>query len=153
MSFRVTDGDYTLRVKGEGDVDLAPDGSGVAALSSNGSLDLHMTRNGAERRVLFSSDDGTVTRQFFVEGEAQPWSPEADRFVAEVMPIVLRETALSFEERVTWLLENRGQSGLLDEIELIQSDFAQRVYSVQYAKVAEIAPADFNGSCAPWATT
>jgi hypothetical protein len=142
MSFRVSDGDYTLRVKGEGDIDLAPDGSGVAALSSSGSLDVHMTRNGAERRVLFSSEDGTVIKQFFVAGEAQTWSPEADRFVAEAMPIVLRETALSFEERVAWLIENRGQNGLLDEIELIQSDFAQRVYSVQYAKVAEIAPAD-----------
>jgi len=144
MNFRITDGDYTLRVRGEGDVDLAPDGSGVAALSSRGSLDVRMTRGGTDRRAVFTSPDGTMERQFFVEGEEQPWGPEADRFVTEVMPLVLRETGINFEERVAWLLQNRGQNGLLDEIELIHSDFAQRLYTVEYAKAATIAPADFD---------
>ena len=102
-----------------------------------------MRRNGVDRRVLFTNDDGTIERQFFLEGDEQPWGAEADRFVAEVMPIVLRETAIDADERVAWLIDNRGHDGLLDEIELIQSDFAQRVYTVQYAQTAEIAAADF----------
>ena len=69
------------------------------------------------------------------------------------MPIVLRETALSYEERVAWLIENRGQHGVLDEIELIQSDFAQRVYSRGIAQTAEIAPADFDRLMRGAATT
>src|SRR5687768_13638228 len=121
MNFRITDGDYTLRVRGEGDIDLAPDGSGVAALSTPSSLDVRMTRDGTDRRAIFTSADGTIERQFFLEGEEQPWGPEADRFVTEAMPIVLRETGISFEERVAWLLQNRGQNSLLDEIELIHS--------------------------------
>jgi hypothetical protein len=125
-------------------VDLEPDGSGVAALSSRGLLEISLTGNGAGRHVLFTNVDGTIERQFFVEGDEQVWGPEADRFVAEVMPIVLRETALNVEERVAWLLENRGQAGVLDEIELIRSDFAQRVYTVEYAQRAAIAPADFD---------
>jgi hypothetical protein len=144
MNFRISDGDYTLRVRSEGNVDLDPDGSGVTALSRRGSLDLALTRNGTDRRVVYTSTDGTIERQFFLEGEEQPWGPEADRFVTEVMPIVLRETAINADERVAWLIENRGQDGLLDEIELINSDFAQRVYSVEYAKAATIAPADFD---------
>lgn len=144
MNFRISEGDYTLRVRSDGDVDLDPDGSGVVTLERNGSFDVSMRRDGVDRRVLFTDDDGTIERQFFVEGGEQPWGPEADRFVAEVLPIVLRETAINAEERVAWLIENRGQSGLLDEIELINSDFAQRVYSVEYAKAASIAPADFD---------
>ena len=144
MNFRITDGDYTLRVRGEGDIDLEPDGSGVAALSARSSLDVRMTRDGTDRRAVFTSTDGTIERQFFLEGEEQPWSPAADRFVTEVMPIVLRETGINFEERVAWLLQNRGQNGLLDEIELIHSDFAQRLYTVEYAKAATIEPADFD---------
>jgi hypothetical protein len=103
-----------------------------------------MTRNGTDRRAIFTSPDGLIERQFFLEGEEQPWGPEADRFVTESMPIVLRETGINFEERVAWLLQNRGQDGLLDEIALIHSDFAQRLFSVEYAKVATIAPADFD---------
>jgi hypothetical protein len=143
MNFRVSDGDYSLRVKSEGDIDLEPDGSGVASLDRGGSFDVSMRRDGVDRRALYTSDDGTIERKFFVEGDEQPWGPEADRFVAEVMPIVLRETAINADERIAWLIDNRGQDGLLDEIELINSDFAQRVYSVEYAKTATIAPADF----------
>lgn len=143
INFRVSDGDYSLRVKGDGNVDLEPDGSGLASLGRGGSFDVTMRRDGAERRVLYTSSDGTIEKKFFVEGDEQPWGPEADRFVAEVMPILLRETAINAGERVAWLIDNRGQDGLLDEIELIRSDFAQRVYSVQYAKTATIAPADF----------
>jgi len=143
MNFRISDGDYSLRVKGDGDVDLRPDGSGVASLDRGGSFDITLRRDGAERRVLYTSSDGTIERKFFVEGDEKPWGAEADRFVVEVMPIVLRETAINADERVAWLIDNRGQDGLLDEIELIHSDFAQRVYSVQYAKTATIAPADF----------
>jgi len=142
MNFRIGDGDYSLRVKSSGDVDLEPDGSGVASLDRGGSLDVSMRSNGVDRRALYTSADGTIERKFFVEGDEQPWGPEADRFVAEVMPIVLRETAINADERVAWLIDNRGQDGLLDEIALIKSDFAQRVYSVQYAHTTTIAPAD-----------
>jgi hypothetical protein len=143
MNARIVTDDYVVRVSGEGNVDLAPDGSGVTTLSRGGSLDVLMTRDGEDRRVVYASENGAIERQFFLRGDEQPWGPEADRFVTEVMPIVLRETALSANERVAWLIDNRGQNGLLDEIELIDSDFAQRIYSIEYAKVAEIAPADF----------
>ena len=144
MDFRIANGDYTLRVRSDGDVDLAPDGTRVAGLPDGGLFDVRLARNGTDRRVLFSSPEGTIERQFFVNGEEQTWGPEADRFVAEVMPIVLRETAINHEARVAWLLTNRGQDGVLDEIELIRSDFAQRVYSVEYARAAAIAPSDFD---------
>jgi hypothetical protein len=144
LDARIVADDYTLRVNGTGNIDLAPDASGVTALSRRGSLDLIMTRNGTDRRALYTSVDGTIERQFFIDGDELPWGPEADRFVTEVMPILLRETGLNVEERVAWLLDNQGQSALLDEIGLIESDFAQRVYSIQYAKAATIAPADFD---------
>jgi hypothetical protein len=143
MNFRIGAGDYSLQVKSDGDVDIEPDGSGVASLSRRGSFDVRMLRNGVDRRVLFTNEDGTAEQQFFVDGDEQAWSAEADRFVAEVMPIVLRETAINARERVAWLIGNRGQAGLLDEIDLIESDFAQRIYTVQYAQTAEIAAADF----------
>jgi hypothetical protein len=143
MNFRLDDGNYSLRVKADGEVDLEPDGSGVTSLDRGGSFDISMRRDGVDRRVLFTSPEGTIERQFFVEDDEQPWGPEADRFVAEIMPIVLRETAINADERVAWLIANRGDAGLLDEIALIQSDFAQRVYTVEYAHTAQIAAASF----------
>ena len=61
-------GDYSLSVKSDGAVDLDPDGSGVTALDRGGSFDVRMRRDGVDRRALYTSDDGTIERQFFVEG-------------------------------------------------------------------------------------
>jgi hypothetical protein len=143
MNVRIVNDDYALRISGDGEVDLAPDGSGVTALSSNGTFDVRLRRAETERRVLYTSADGSVREQYFVDGDEQPWGPQAEQFVAEVMPIAMRETALNADERVAWLLQNRGQAALLDEIDSIQSDFSQRVYTVRYADTAEIADSDF----------
>jgi hypothetical protein len=142
MNFRIGNGDYSLRVEADGDVDLAPDGSGVTMLDD--SFEVTLRDDGTTRRVLYSNQAGAVARQFFVDGDEQPWGAAADAFVAEVMPIVLRESAINADERVAWLIESRGQAGLLDEIDLIRSDFAQRVYTVRYAETAAIAAADFD---------
>jgi len=143
MNIGTTIDGQTFNIRAEGDVDLATDGSGVTGIDDGGYLDIRAARGGNQRRVRFTGENGDIVREFWVGGDEQPWGPEADRFVTEVMPILLRETALNAAERVAWLLENRGSDGLLDEIALIQSDFAQRVYTVQYAQTATIAPADF----------
>jgi hypothetical protein len=143
MNFRTSIDGYTLGVRAEGRIDLAPDGTGVTALDAGGLLDVRKSRNNDQRRVLFRDANGAIEKQFFVNGDEQPWGPDADAFVADVMPVVLRETAISAEERVAWLIANRGHEGLLDEIGLMGSDFAQRVYTVEYAKSATIADADF----------
>ena len=132
-----------LVVKAEGNVDLAPDASGVKALANGAYLDVRETRGDDERRVRFTGAAGGIEKQFWLEGEEQPWGADADAFVAEIMPVLLRETGISVEERVAWLLANRGHSGLLDEIDLIQSDFAQRLFTVEYAQSGPIAAPDF----------
>ena len=143
MNVRVSTDAYALRINADGDVDLAPDASGVTALSSRGSLDVRLRQQNRDRRALFTSNDGSIRKQFFVEDDEQLWGPDAELFVSEVMPLVLRETALNANERVAWLLQNRGQAGLLDEIDLISSDFAQRVYTIHYAETSDIADNDF----------
>jgi hypothetical protein len=132
-----------LVVKADGEIDLAPDGSGVTAIGDGDYLEVRETRGGTERRVRFTGVDGEIRKEFWVRNEMQPWGPDADSFVTAIMPVLLRETTIGVEERVAWLLANRGHSGLLDEIDLIRSDFAQRVYTLEYAESPGIAAPDF----------
>jgi len=143
LSIGITVDGQTFDIRAEGDVDTAPDGSGVLALDEDGFLDIRTTRGGDQLRARFTGSNGDVVREFWVDGEAQPWGPEADRFIADTMPVLLRETAIDAPERVAWLLANGGPTRLIDEIALIQSDFAQRLYTLQYSETATIAPADF----------
>jgi hypothetical protein len=136
VSFATDNG--RLLIEAAGNIELAPDGSGVAELADGGYLDVTERRNGTDRRVRFEDDDGAIGRQFWTGGDEQPWDADANRFVAEIMPVVLRETGISARERVAWLLENRGDAGLVDEIDLIESDFAQQLFTVEYAESATI---------------
>ncbi|MGD2131640.1 MAG: M56 family metallopeptidase [Maricaulaceae bacterium] len=129
-----------LHIEAEGEIDLAPDGSGVTALSNGGYVDVELRRNGRRQRVRFTGEGGGVERAYWVNGRSVPWGPDADDFVVEVMPIVFRQTGVNAEERVAWLLEERGEDAVLDEIELIGSDAIQQRYAELYTEAAEISP-------------
>jgi hypothetical protein len=143
--FNIAIGEDGLRlvIRAEGDIDLAPDASGVTAIDDGDYLDVREARAEDERRVRFTGVDGRIEKKFWVDDEEQPWGADADAFVAEAMPVLLRETAISVDERTAWLLANRGPTGVLDEIDLIRSDFAQRIHTIEYAKSGPIAAPEF----------
>lgn len=131
--------DYRLNAKAKGNIDLAPDGSGVAGLSNGSFLDATLDRGGATRRLRYTREGGRIERQFWVGNESRPWGPEADAFVAELMPILFRETGMNANERVDWLLKQRGPDALLAEIDLIESDSIQSRYIARWLDTASIA--------------
>lgn len=132
--------DYHLKADGNGLVSLAPDGSGVRQISDGGYLDATLDKGGQSRRVRYVGAQGGIQRQFWVNGQIKAWGVDADRFVAELMPILFRETGLNANERVDWLLKERGADALLAEIALIDSDSIQGRYIGRYAETASIPP-------------
>ena len=100
FALHIDDVDSHVAIEGRGVIDLAPDASGVTALGADGYLDLGSDVGGIARRVRFSNSNGTIARQFWVGREERRWGADADSLVAELMPIVLRETAIDVEARV-----------------------------------------------------
>jgi beta-lactamase regulating signal transducer with metallopeptidase domain len=135
--------DYRLNAKIRGDVDLAPDGSGVSRLGGGSHLDATLDKGGVVRRVRYTSEGGAIQRQFWVGSQSRAWSSEADAFVAELMPILFRETGLNTKERVDWFLQRRGPDALFAEIGLIDSDAVQTGYINRWAETTTLAPPMF----------
>jgi beta-lactamase regulating signal transducer with metallopeptidase domain len=127
-----------LGIRADGDIELAPDGSGIESISDGGYLEVSLTRDGTLHRVRFEGHDGGIDSELWIDGEARPWDEEAERFVLDLMPILFRATGLSAERRVAWLLDNGGHERLLDEIELIRSDAVQQLYTVLYGRTGSI---------------
>ncbi|HEY7798478.1 MAG TPA: M56 family metallopeptidase [Hyphomonadaceae bacterium] len=129
MNITTTRGlDYKLTATANGEIDLAPDGSGVRHMSDGSYLDATLSRGLQTRRVRYTGSGGGIRREFWAGGQSRPWGPEADAFVAELMPILLRETGINAKERVDWFLKQRGQDALFAEIGLIDSDSVQTAY-------------------------
>lgn len=138
LDFTTRSAAAVLSVRAEGDVRLRPDGSGIERLGDGDYLDATLERSGDARRVRFDGLDGRIERRYLVGAEARAWDADADRVVAELMPLLFRETGLQAEERVAWLLEQRGPQAVLDEIELIDGDVVQRRYTVAYAQTGPL---------------
>jgi beta-lactamase regulating signal transducer with metallopeptidase domain len=132
--------DYRLTASANGSMDLAPDGSGVTRMSSGSFLDATLDRGGQVRRVRYTGDQGNIRREFWAGGQSRAWSPDADRFVAELMPILFRETGINANERVDWLLKQRGPDALIAEIALIDSDTVTSRYMMRWLDTATLPP-------------
>jgi beta-lactamase regulating signal transducer with metallopeptidase domain len=132
--------DYSLKAEARGMIKLAPDGTGVTQMSNGSFLDAALDKGGQARRVRYTGEQGGVKRQFWINGQSRVWGADADRFVAELMPILFRETGLNANERVDWLLKQRGPDGLFAEMALIDSDSIQSLYMMRWLNTASLPP-------------
>ena len=101
-----------------------------------GSFDVSMRRNGLDRRVLFTSPDGTIERQFFVEGDEQPWGPRPTASSPKRCRSCCARRPSTPASASRGSIASRGDDGPARRDRLDPPDFAQRVYSVEYAQTA-----------------
>lgn len=129
MRVRYSDGDHTLEVKSKGPIEFTDDDADIKSISQSGYLMIEERRGSVWRRLEVSPGaDGEVRRSFFAQGSPHPLDNAARAWMAEVMPDLIRNTAIGARARVQRILRQRGPGGVLDEISLIRSDGAKRIY-------------------------
>lgn len=135
-------GGHRLKAKVHGKIVFTADDRAVASLSSRGSFVLEEARVSNPRRVRIVADrNGELERTFYVDGDRQAWGSAADRWLAEVLPTFIRESAIGSEERVARILAESGADGVLDEIALISGDYSHRRYLSHLVESTRLTPA------------
>lgn len=71
---------------------------------------------------------GQVTKAFYVNGAERPLDESAKSWLSRFVLEAVRQGGFDAEKRVQRLLAQRGVTGVLAEINLISSDYAQRRY-------------------------
>jgi len=71
---------------------------------------------------------GQITRAFYVNGSARPLDDSAKIWLNKFVLEAVRQGGFDAEKRVQQILQRRGVAGVLAEISLISSDYAQRHY-------------------------
>jgi hypothetical protein len=71
---------------------------------------------------------GQITRAFYVNGTARPIDESAKSWLSKFVLEAVRQGGFDAEKRVQRILQQRGVAGVLAEINLISSDYAQRRY-------------------------
>jgi hypothetical protein len=81
---------------------------------------------------------GQITRAFYANGAARPLDESAKSWLSKFVLDAVRQGGIDAEKRVQRILERRGVAGVLAEINLISSDYAQRHYYEALIKKANL---------------
>ena len=124
------DGNRRLEISVRGKVWFTDDDRGVERLEPGGRVMIEeRQRFGAERMVIITAaPDGALQRTYIHDGESRPFDASAQAWLSGLLPEIIRESGVGAVERVKRIHAARGASGVLDEIELIQSSSNRRLY-------------------------
>lgn len=138
---QVSDDKHGYRVKIEGKVTFNDTEDDVATLSDGGTASFSETHAGRTQRVEITSHGGKLERRYFVDDKEQPLDAEARKWMAALIPAVIRESTIDAEGRVARLRAKGGPDLVLDEIGKIDSGYARGVYLKFFAAGGKITPA------------
>jgi beta-lactamase regulating signal transducer with metallopeptidase domain len=125
---QVSDNQRSYSVKIDGKVTFNDNEDDVASLGNDGTASFSETRLGKTQRIEIASRGGKLERRYFVDDKEQPVDAETRKWMAALIPTVIRETAIDAEGRVRRIRAKGGADAVLDEIGRIDSGYARGVY-------------------------
>jgi hypothetical protein len=136
---RYSDGDHSVEIKAKESLEFTDDDADVKSISRDGYLMIEERRGSTSRRLeVLPGADGKPQRSFYVQGQPRALDQEAHAWLAEVLPGVIRNTAIGARARVQRIYRQHGAGGVLDEISLIKSDGAKRIYFSELLHVGNL---------------
>ncbi len=82
--------------------------------------------------------DGKVERSYYRNGFTRTYEPEGREFLATMLQKVVRVSGFGADSRVERFLKQGGVNAVLAEIDLLQGDYARRVYYRELMKQAKV---------------
>ncbi|HEX8144667.1 MAG TPA: hypothetical protein VF553_19015 [Pyrinomonadaceae bacterium] len=124
-----TDDGVVEEVKVEGGVVFTDDYTDIRSVSEDGQFLARDERGGVARKLrVVRGADGTLQRSYSLNGRAHEFDAEAKAWLSKFLLEAVRGSGLDAKARVQRLLRERGGRGVLDEISLLKSDYARRIY-------------------------
>jgi beta-lactamase regulating signal transducer with metallopeptidase domain len=132
-----------LEVRYDGEVEFTDDDTDVKSLTPGGLLRIRdggmMTSLLGGHTIEFRADgSGNLTRRFWAGSSERPFEPEGRKWLASVLPQFIRQSGIGAPARVARILKQKGPSGVLAEISLIEGSWSKRRYFSELLKTATL---------------
>src|SRR5215204_229265 len=101
----------------------------IKDVTPGGYVRVEEERDGRSRRYEVRHDlGGQITRTYYFNGQQRAIDDEARKWISALVLLAVRQGAIDAERRVQRILQKGGVAGVFAEIDLIESDYAKRVY-------------------------
>ncbi len=122
-------GYQNFSVEMRGKIEITDDDRDIKSMSPDGYLEITKTAFGSRRTLVISAQSGGLKREYYEGRTNMPWEPEGRKWLAEIMPELLRTTTIAAESRVNRFYKQGGVAGVLSEINRIESDYVKEHYA------------------------
>ena len=125
-----SDGPFnSTNISHDGDIRVSEDDRSVESISPGGYLKISIRTFGNSRELLINSDSrGNLSYEFREGRQEIPYEPEGRRWLAEVLPDVIRSSGIDAERRALRIYARGGIDGFLDEISKIPGNTVMALY-------------------------
>jgi hypothetical protein len=111
-----------------GAVRIAGDLSGFEYIAPNGRVVIASRDRDHERELTLTHAPQGVAYAYEVDGKRSSWDSEGKAWLAAIMELLVRRAGYGAEERVDYLLRTGGVNAVLHDVDVMDSDYIQRVY-------------------------
>jgi SOS response regulatory protein OraA/RecX len=124
-----SDGWQSFNVEMRGRIEVTDDDKDIKSMSDDGYLEINKTVFGSRRTIVITPQGGGLKRVYYEGRTSLPYEPEGRKWLAEIMPELLRSTLIGAESRVNRFFRKGGTAGVLEEIGRLESDYVKQHYA------------------------
>lgn len=143
MTISHSDGFQNFNVEMRGKMEITDDDKDIKSMSPDGYLEITKTVFGSRRTLVISSSSGGLKREYYEGRTSMPWEPEGRKWLAEIMPELLRTTTIAAESRVNRFYKQGGTNGVLSEINMMESDYVIQHYADLLMEISSLPQKDY----------
>ena len=126
---RIKNDGTDFKIEYEGEITISDDDKDIISISNGGFFEIKKSSFGSRRRILIESDrNGKLIKRYYVGGTEKNFIPEGKKWLAEILPEVLRSTTIGAKSRVARFYKKGGVNSVTNEIRQIDSDFIKAKY-------------------------
>jgi len=139
VTWEHSDDHLKRRLEIRGTVEFNDEYTDVKDVSEGGIVRIEEVLNGQSRRYEVRRDvGGQLSRAFYLNGQQRELDAAARTWVAQLVLNAVRQGGIDADKRVQRILSRSGVAGVLREIELIESDYAERRYYDALVKLGNL---------------
>jgi hypothetical protein len=129
ITWEHSDDGLKRRLEIRGKAEFNDEYTDIKDVSEGGVVRIEEVNSGQSRRYEVRRDaGGQLTRAFYMNGQQRQMDNAARAWVAQLVLNAVRQSGIDADKRVVKILGRSGVPGVLQEIELIDNDYAQRRY-------------------------
>jgi hypothetical protein len=138
-----SDGLQSFNIEMRGKIEVTDDDREIKSMSPDGYLEINKTVFGSRRTLVISPQGGSLKREYY-EGRAPvPYEPEGRKWLAEIMPELVRTSLIAAESRVNRFYKQGGIQAVLGEIDQIESEYVQEHYASLLVGLSGVTDKDY----------